>query len=322
MDDWRKGIVFIGGSEASEGKIIEELGTLVSRQVREIQGHTGEAPRRPQHAKTLATTSNARFVVCSDLSEDLRVGFLVPDASYPATLRFSNAGALIVNDREADLRGLAAKIRVDKHVEHDFLGTNAEIHHAKNAFEAMWASYYLYKSGLVAKVLGIGRLMLKVGFQSGQRIIKTLNYQVNRPVISLATETFWSRSPYRFGQVVGRFRIGAVQAPEPLGAETDSLGVDLAKRCEGRAVEYILELQRYHDEATTPLEDSTLAWSTPFERIGTFRIEKGTSLQNFTDVEPLQFSPWNISSEEFEPLGNMNRARKLVYQASQRARAN
>lgn len=322
MSDWRDGVRYLGGSESAERRIINDLSDLVRKQVREIEERTHQERKRPQHAKTLATTTKARFVVSDDLAEDLRVGFLVPHVSYPATLRFSNAGALVVGDRENDLRGFAAKVYVTSEVVHDFLCTNAEIHHAKNAYEAMWASYCLYRPGVIAKLSGILALMGKVGMRSGIRIVRTLSEQIKRPIVSLATETFWSRSPYRFGAVVGRYRIRAVVPPETLAQTCDSLGEDLSARSAQGPIEYALELQRYADETMTPLEDSTRAWTTPFEVLGTFVIDPGTPLLDCEEVENVAFSPWNVASLEFEPLGNMNRARRMVYQASQRARAN
>lgn len=321
MTDWRDGIVYLGGSEAAEARIIDDLSNLVRTQVREIELHTGQKRKRPQHAKTLATTTQARFLVASDLADDMRVGFLVPGASYPTTLRFSNAGALVVGDRESDLRGFAAKVHVTDAVVHDFLCTNAEIHHAKNAYEAMWASYCLYRPGLASKLSGIGALVARVGLKSALRIIRTLSGQIKRPVVSLATETFWSRSPYRFGAVVGRYRIRSVLPPQVLAPPHDSLGEELSARSGNDAIEYALELQRYVDEATTPLEDSTIAWTTPFEMIGRFVIDRGTRLLDLDGVETVSFSPWNVGGAEFEPIGNMNRARRMVYKASQHARA-
>ena len=322
MDDWKKGLIYLGGSEEREAQIIKQLSDVVAKQVREIAQLTGEKVRRPQHAKTLAGTANAEFSVSEQLSEDLRIGFLAPGATFPALLRFSNAGALIVSDRENDLRGLAVKVFVREGASHDFLATNAELHHAKDAFEAMWTSYYLYKPGVAGKVLGIVKLFYKLGLSSGMRIVKTLSGQIKRSIVSLATETFWSRSPYRFGSIVARFRIRAELPPEQIESDTESLGKELSVRSKQGDIRYVLEIQRYQDEAKTPLEDSTVAWNSSFEQLGHFVIRKNSELLDFGSIEKAEFNPWNISCDDFEPLGNMNRARRMVYRTSQRARAN
>jgi len=255
------------------------------------------------------------------IAPDLQVGFLVPGATYPAWLRFSNAGALVVSDRENDLRGLAAKVVVSEGVSQDFLGTNAEVHHAKDAVEALWTSYLLYQPGPWAKLTGIARLMLKFGWGSGRRIVRTLSAQIRRPVLTLASETFWSRSPLRIGEVVGRYRLRAEMRPEILGTGQSSLGADLASWVSWADVHYSVELQRYQDEALTPLEDSTVPWSTPFELLGRLTIPQGANVLDLKSVETMSFSPWNTAGADFEPLGNLNRARKPVYFASQRARS-
>lgn len=318
--DWRAGISYLGGTQNTEIKEIEKLAKLVTTQVADIHSSTGTQGRRPQHAKGLAVTSAAQFIVAQDLAHDLRVGFLVPGAAYSCSVRFSNAGALVVADKEKDLRGCAIKLKIDNSKNHDFLMTNAEIHHAKNAIEAMWASYTLYQPGVLNKVRGILRLIFKFGLPTARRIVGTLSRQVKRPVESLATEFFWSRAPYRFGSVVVKFRLSPDASIESVSGHCSDLTAELSQRVLKAPVTFGFEIQRYVNEASTPLEDSTQSWPTPFERIGTLVIAQGTNMCEFDPIEKLAFNPWTVSSHDFEPLGNMNRARRHVYAASVIAR--
>jgi catalase len=57
---------------------------------------------------------------------------------YPAIVRFSNtSGKIIKSDDEPDLRGIAIEVKVSDDKHHDFLMTNAEEHHARDAEKAM-----------------------------------------------------------------------------------------------------------------------------------------------------------------------------------------
>ncbi len=310
----------MGGTEAAELLEVQALARLVKTQVGEIKNDTGREGLRPQHAKHLAVTRAAQFVVAQGLPHDLQVGFLIPGASYVCSVRFSNAGAMILADSEKDLRGCALKVTVADGKMHDFLMTNAEIHHAKTAVEAMWASYGLYRPGKLKKLRGIIALALKFGPATALRIVGTLSVQVKRPIESLATESYWSRSPYRFGSVVGKFRLAPDRQPSPVAANCNDLTEELCQKITQAPISFGFEIQRYADEATTPLEDSTQAWSTAFERVATLTIPQGANLREFEAVEALVFNPWTVSGEDFEPLGNMNRARRQVYAASAAAR--
>jgi hypothetical protein len=319
--DWMSGVRYIGGSQLQEDKAIQDLAGLVYKQVSEISHLTGQPKRRPQHAKPLAATKQARFLVSSGIAEDLRVGFLRPGSDYPCTIRFSNAGALIAADDEKDLRGMAVKVMVSEQVCHDLLMTNAEVHHAKTAIEAMWTSYLLYSPGLANKVRGILALIRKFGFTATKRIISTLSSQIGRPVASLATESFWSRSPYRIGSEAVRFVMRPMANAEGSATAAWDLAEELRNRLQSGAVRYRFEVQRYIDEQRTPLEDSTQPWLSPFEEVGYLVIDRDAELQDVATSDALTFNPWSVSSNDFEPLGNMNRARRHVYPSSVRARS-
>jgi hypothetical protein len=108
--NWKKGIRYLGGTQDAELREIQALAKLVTAQVGELRNETGKTGLRPQHAKGLAVTRGARFVVAQDLPLNLNVGFLIPEANYGCAIRFSNAGAWVVADKEKDLRGCALKL--------------------------------------------------------------------------------------------------------------------------------------------------------------------------------------------------------------------
>jgi len=88
-----------------------------------------------------------------------------------------------------------------------------------------------------------------------------------------------------------------------------------------------LQLQFFVDAATTPIEDPTVVWpesESPFVTVA--RLVAPAQDPNSADgkslaqqIEAGKFDPW-IALAEHRPLGEIMRARKAAYFASQEAR--
>lgn len=72
-----------------------------------------------------------------------------------------------------------------------------------------------------------------------------------------------------------------------------------------------------------PVEDVTVEWKeseSPFIPVATIEIDRqDIAAQNSEFCENLSFSPWHALLEH-EPVGGLNRARKIVYQNISRYR--
>ena len=153
-----------------------------------------------------------------------------------------------------------------------------------------------------------------------------------RKVYSLATETFWSRAPIRFGHYAVKYNLtpaagtvarARIEDSPPRGRRDNFLREDLVERLLGGDIVYDFRIQRYVNASDTPIEDGVLEWkekNAPSETIAQLVIPR----QDLNDpearsaeslVERLEFNPFN-TTEKFRPLGSLNRARKIVYQAS------
>ena len=325
-------IKFLGGSEEREKELIEQMAREVREVVESLRDKETGVRSRAQHAKPLAGIKNAEFRISSGLPDDLRVGFLKPGAVYPAIVRFSNAAGFIrTNDAEADLRGAAIKINPPEGAEHDFLMTNAEEHHAKDAFEAMSTSVAFSTEGALRQMLdadnkaiqaldGFIELARRVGPIDATHILLTLKRQMKIPVESLATETYWSRAPLRIGEVIVKYLLSpVVQKVEPEESKND-LGGELKRRLAQRDVRFNFQVQRYFNEDDTPLENARKAWKSRPETIAELVIPQQTLVDDMAFFERLEFNPWHVNTDDFEPLGSMNRARKRVYPSGVDAR--
>jgi hypothetical protein len=328
----------------------------IAIQIREVVNHFKEdnkgTPKRANHAKILAGFKNATFRILpsTESTKDLYAGFLIPAGKEykNVTLRFSNASAEIVDDDSIpDLRGVALRIETEKGV-HDFLMTNAELHHAKDAREAMVAIRAGVEKDIVEDLFpntipdGIRRklagttgalayLTAHLGFK-GIHIATTLKEQMSIKVQSLSTETFWSRAPIAIGNIAKPEDTVAVKYRlRPAVPKPEQDDITAAKDLESRLLEelaegdvkYYFEVQRYRNSEDTPIEDATKSWGddSTFIPIAELIITKD-SINEKESVNKEDFNPWNIDLEHFQPLGSMNRCRKKIYAAGVHERKN
>jgi catalase len=325
------------GSQQAEEIFFDKLAIRIREAVFQYNA-ANKAPMRANHAKLLAGFTKAVFHVRTDLPADLAYGFLKPGASYATVVRFSNAaGKSNPDDAVPDLRGIALRLRTPGQ-DYDLLMTSAEVHHAKNATEAMVAINAGAESERFSKaippqcpgremILGAPTLDYMVehaGPESGARMASTLKAEMALKVYSVSTESFWSRAAFAIGpdtkpenSTAIKFRLRpAIQKPvqEAIVAEND-LGRKLTEELQAGDIAFFFEVQRYANPLDTPIEDNTRAWTTPFETVAELVIPRG-SISEHDAVDQLAFSPWNVDTRFFLPLGSMNRARRKVYAAS------
>jgi hypothetical protein len=340
---WRE--VYLNGSrEAEEELVRRRFAPEINRIQRDIERIERRGRiKRAQHSKMIAGTKNAEFRVLPAIPEDLRVGLFQPGASYRAHVRFSNAAGIEQPDAARDLRGLAIRVRTEAG-DHDFLATNAPYSHARDARQFMIISSAIPRVGRPAFLwrlrawrtpAALARIARRLGPREALRVLRTIRQQTSRPVSSLAAESYWSRAPFAFGDdaalAFGPVAVKFKLEPVPPGGDTLSaaapapdLRAELMSRLERGDVQFDFKVQRYLDDASTPIEDGTVEWketAAPFVTLARLLIPaQHLDPADERDIDALSFNPWNTASAAIRPLGSLNRARNLVYQASARLR--
>jgi hypothetical protein len=282
--------------------------------------------QRAFHAKAVYTAVDAELCFVDDLPADLHAGFAQPGKRYPAIVRLSNANGDGQADVKRDLRGMALRVKVGDEVAHDLLATNYPVSHARNARQFV-AFAKATAGGTLDKIVGLIALSFEFGARETVRMLRNV-MKARRTVPSLALETYWSRGAIRWGETLAvryQFRpaADAPSAPPPATHDPDFLSREFAHRLDRKEVRFDLCLQRFVDARTTPIEDTAVEWNelaAPPVKVATLVLSKPRTSANETlaegrMVEELAFNPWN-TTEEFRPLGNLNRARKAVYDAS------
>ncbi|MFJ9588988.1 peroxidase family protein [Streptomyces acidicola] len=319
-----------GGSPEAERLVFERLAReLMDVQVRNRRAGGGGIARA-FHAKAPVGVENARLRFHDDLPAELRVGFAQPGAEYAATVRLSNASGIRQGDGSPDLRGAAVRVRGPEGESHDLLATSHPVSHARNAREFVaFAKAMAGARSPLRKAIGLFvKLPLTVGLGTANRMRKNVQAATRRTVDSLATETYWSRGAILWGDAGPVRYLLRPAAGSPPAATTDRkdpqfLQGEFTRRLAKTDVVFDLCVQRYADERHTPVEDASVEWkdtvapALPIARLTLPRqdLSSAEARAAAQRIEELAFNPW-YTTDEFRPLGNINRARKAAYQAS------
>ena len=194
---------FVGGSPEAEQQHFEKLARDIMRvqlTSSKVAGAHGvpHGVDRAFHAKSTLALEGAELRFRDDLDDDLRAGFVQPGASYPVTVRFSNASGVGGPDTAPDLRGVALRVEVSPDESHDLLMTNWPVSHARDAHQFVEFAKAT-AGGKLAKLLGILRLLRVFGPSETLRMLRNVTQARRRTVTSVATETYWSRGAMRWG---------------------------------------------------------------------------------------------------------------------------
>ncbi|GII85364.1 hypothetical protein Ssi03_33540 [Sphaerisporangium siamense] len=322
---------YVGGNPEAERQIFEKLAQdlmLVQLKTKKTTGAADIA--RAFQAKTILAVENARLTFRDDLPGDLRVGFAQPGAEYPVIVRLSNASGVRQPDFAPDLRSAALRIQAGAGEAHDLLMTNFPVSHARHARElVMFAQAMVGANSPPRKAFAwFIKLPMALGWSSAARMRRNLKAGTRRAVRSLALERFWSRSAILWGETGPvRYQLrpatNAPPAPSPSRTDPDYLRRELSRRLATTDVVFQLCVQRYVDSTRTPIEDGAADWreeDAPVIPVATLTIPRqdtDTAEARAAErrVDELAFNPWN-TTDEFRPLGNLNRARKAAYEAS------
>jgi hypothetical protein len=138
---------------------------------------------------------------------------------------------------------------------------------------------------------------------------------LDKPFTGFATEDFFSAAPIACGPYAVRVRLAAAGPPD---GTADDLAADVYRRL---PLVHEVSLQFYLDDKRTPIEDASADWDSPYVTVARLEIpaqEPDEALA--AQVEAAHFDPWNALAEH-RPLGEVMRARKVAYRASQLNRA-
>jgi hypothetical protein len=285
---------------------------------------------RQLHRKALLGL-HGRFEVLSNLPVYARHGLFATPATYDAWIRLSNGGMDRAPDRQPDIRGFSIKVLGLSgpsaigagHTDcQDFLMIQ------KAAFGFASSKDFV---GFVHNAAGgLGSLLKylysKYGLAGGFRKLKAMATALNMPFTGFATEKFYTAAPLACGPYAVRVRMLPARTDVSTNA-SENWAKDFLTRLSKGLLFFEVQLQFFVDEQNTPIEDATNDWPeevAPFVTVAMLTIptqntESVEGLKLAANIEAAAFDPWKALMEH-RPLGEVMRARKVVYFQSQTGR--
>lgn len=269
------------------------------------------------------------FKVENNLPESLQVGIFSQPKTYPIWVRLSNASPAekrgkLASDLDPDVRAIAIKLLQvegekvldDEQETQDFLMINYPIFFVRDA-------------------QGFANLMKASVGQANEEEMRSLEptFEILKAIASQQVANplliqYWSTTPYQLGNQSIKFSVKPHQpdiSSSPPNSETylrEAVVEYLSK--EGKEATFDFLVQIYVNDEKTPIENPMQEWKeedSPFIKLATIRIpaQKFDFEERKRLDEGLSFQAWHTLPEH-APLGELNLARKKVYQQTVKAR--
>ncbi|MDQ1194627.1 catalase family protein [Agrobacterium sp. SORGH_AS 787] len=320
--------------------LIEQFDTILETTAKDY-GHAV----RSVHAKAHGIIE-AEMVVNPNLPPELAQGVFATPGTHKAYMRLSTNAGDILPDAVSLPRGMALKVldvagqRLPdaEGSTQDFVMVNGPVFQAPNAEKFLSSLKLLAKTTdkmeatkvVMSSVLQtVNKGLEAVGVSSPA--IQSLG---GAPDVDPLGETYFSVTPFRYGDYVAKFRLKPVSPDLTKRTGTE---IDVSVREDAIRETVQAEMQETHgvwefqvqlcrDLEKQPIEDPTVEWKeaeAPFVTVATItaRPQDSWSDEKVQKVdEEMRFSVWTGLADH-QPLGNINRARKETYRHSAEFRA-
>ncbi len=330
-----------------EGKTIGELNAAFDK-ILDTTAHDYGHAVRSVHAKAHGILQGT-LTVRSGLLPELAQGMFARPGEHRVFMRLSTNAGDILPDAISLPRGLALKV-LDVDGERlpgaegrtqNFVMVNGPVFQTKTSDKFLGNLKMLAgttdrlegtKTVMSSVLRGVSGALKAVGVESPK--LQSLG---GAPNVDPLGETYYSVTPFRYGDYVAKFAVVPVSPDlaSRAGRWIDaSIGPDAIRdtvQGEMRVLDGVWELrvQLCRDLERQPIEDPTVEWKeedSPFHTVATIHAGPQDSWdagQVQRVNEEMRFSPWTGLAAH-RPLGNINRARKESYEhsAAYRARFN
>ena len=142
------------------------------------------------------------------------------------------------------------------------------------------------------------------------------------------SNTYFSMSPFRFGDYIVKFRLAPVDGHNQsyltimtrLATESDAMRLVLEETLNSEPVKFDLQVQLRTSRESMPIEDTTQEWpedDSPYRTVAELVLQQQNIAPLRGDVKytELSFNVWHALTAH-RPLGGINRLRRHVYPVS------
>jgi hypothetical protein len=300
-----------------EETFIETLKKLTMDRLRGQYG-PGATVRRDAHPKTHGLVK-AEFIVLDDFSYALRHGVFKTPRTFEAVIRFSAGDTAVFPDtRVPRSGGMAVKLFG---VEGEKLLPN-EKHAQTHEFIMINFPGFLTQSFASYEALHIAAApdTRKLFYEAHPHEESLFKRQSLEPFNNPVQARYFSQVPYMLGPNAVKYSAKPISnaANRPAASEgPDFLREAMKKQVGESDVYFDFMVQVQTDPIKMPIEDPLTVWDealSPFQRVAIVRIPRqDITMAGVETAENLAFTPWHALPEH-RPIGNMNRARKVIYE--------
>lgn len=318
-------ITLVPGKEypqKDEDKTAHEIVKLLQDQMLRMYEKKEKKQLRQIHPKMNGCVK-AEFIIEKNLPGELKVGLFKEEKSFPAWIRFSNGNTKPLPDWKKDIRGFAIKIMNvpgEKIVESKANGGN---------FDFILMNTKSFVSRQVSDFYSILKVVT-VPYKPGSFFPKLISVVKNFSILIRAGKakikcnhpfelSYYSTVPFRFGDETRAVKYAVIPSEKNQmnysnKKNKDFLKHNMAATLANHEIVYDFFIQFQTDAEKMPIEDPTVEWDSPLIKMARIRIP----IQKFDTPEQnefgdnLSFNSWHALPEH-RPLGNFNRARKIIY---------
>ncbi|MGB8811413.1 MAG: catalase family protein [Acinetobacter calcoaceticus] len=316
--------------QPNEDVLAQNIAQVIEKSIREQ--YTAGNALRDAHPKAHGCV-RAEFHVSKNIPAQFAKGIFIPDQSYQAWIRFSNASNDASSaDIDKDARGIAIKLlgvsgtkileSEKQATTQDFIMINHPVFFANNAKRYLSFINDVNSHNMIRKL----HIPFALGFKGTMNALGARNSQIANPLYA----RYWSMVPYQLGlgndrqAVKYSVRACSVTANNlPKNPSHDFLREALKNTLQqtDACMEFLIQPRTSNKML---VEDSMTEWdekAAPFYQVATIHIPK----QNFDTPEQnkfcenLSFTPWHALPAH-KPLGAVNRMRKVIYENISRVR--
>ncbi|MGN2483544.1 catalase family protein [Acinetobacter calcoaceticus] len=316
--------------QPNEEAVAQNIAQVIEKSIREQ--YTAGNVLRDAHPKAHGCV-RAEFHVSKNMPAQFAKGVFMPDQSYQAWIRFSNASNDASSaDIDKDARGIAIKllgVAGEKILEsekqattQDFIMINHPVFFANDAKRYLSFMHDVNSHNMIRKL----HIPFALGFKGTMNALGARNSQIANPLYA----RYWSMVPYQLG--LGNDRQAVKYSVRACSATANNLPKKPSHDFLREALKSTLQqtdacmefLIQPRTSSKMLVEDSMTEWdekAAPFYQVATIHIPK----QNFDTLEQnkfcenLSFTPWHALPAH-KPLGAVNRMRKVIYENISRIR--
>lgn len=316
--------------QPNEEVVAQNIAQVIEKSIREQ--YTAGNALRDAHPKAHGCV-RAEFHVSKNIPAQFAKGVFIPDQSYQAWIRFSNASNDASSaDIDKDARGIAIKLlgvagekileREKQATTQDFIMINHPVFFANDAKRYLSFINDVNSHNMIRKL----HIPFALGFKGTMNALGARNSQIANPLYA----RYWSMVPYQLG--LSNDRQAVKYSVRACSATANNLpknpGHDFLREALKNTLQQTDACMEFLIQPRTSskmlLEDSMTEWdekAAPFYQVATIHIPK----QNFDTPEQnkfcenLSFTPWHALPAH-KPLGAVNRMRKVIYENISRIR--